>query len=80
MLWVCIMSVSRLVSPEKLISQARVHYVWQQSYCYIYIIQIYSGITRGRVLSGELYTQRLQKVNLSVFVYRVFHENFIRTR
>ena len=27
-----------------------------------YIIQIYSGITRGRVLSGELYAQRLQKL------------------
>ena len=24
--------------------------------------QIYSGITRGRVLNGELYTQRLQKL------------------
>ena len=42
-----------------------------------HIIQIYSGITRGRVLNGELYTQRLHKLyNLSVFVYRVFHEDF----
>ena len=27
-----------------------------------YIIQICSGITRGRVLNGELYEQRLQKL------------------
>ena len=44
-------------------------------------MQIYSRITRSRVLNGELYTQRLQKliypkdynvpseVNLSIFVY-----------
>ena len=28
----------------------------------LHIIQICSGITRGRVLSGELYVQRLQKL------------------
>ena len=28
----------------------------------MHIIQIYSGITRGRVLNGELYAQRLQKL------------------
>ena len=27
-----------------------------------HILQIYSGITCGRVLNGELYTQRLQKL------------------
>ena len=27
-----------------------------------HIIQIYSGITRGRVLNGELYAQRLHKL------------------
>ena len=31
-----------------------------------YIIQIYSGITCGRVLNGELYTYKLYKlINLS---------------
>ena len=45
------------------------------TYTLRHIIQIYSGITHGRVLNGELYTQRLH-VNLSVFVYRVFHEDF----
>ena len=39
------------------------------------VIQIYSGITRGRVLIGELYTQRLQKL-IYLFVYRLFHEDF----
>ena len=32
------------------------------TYSSIYIIQICSGITRGKVLNGELYTQRLQKL------------------
>ena len=31
-------------------------------YIYIYIIQIYSGITCGRVLHGELYTCKLYKL------------------
>ena len=35
-----------------------------------HIIQIYSGITCGRVLNDELYTQRLRFV-LSIFVYRL---------
>ena len=35
------------------------------------IIQIYSGIILGKVLSGELYAD----VNLPVFVYRLFHED-----
>ena len=30
--------------------------------CLIYIIQIYSGITCGRVLNGELYTCKLHKL------------------
>ena len=30
--------------------------------CYHYIIQICSGITPGRVLNGELYALRLQKL------------------
>ena len=46
------------------------------TYTLRHIIQIYSGITHGRVLNGELYTQRLHRFNLSVFVYRVFHEDF----
>ena len=32
------------------------------TYTFRHTIQIYSGITRGRVLNGELYTQRLHKV------------------
>ena len=36
---------------------------------------MYSGITRGRVLNGELCAQRLQKLILSVFIYRLFHED-----
>ena len=37
--------------------------------------QIYSGITRGRVLNGELYTKNTE-INLSMFVYRLFREAF----
>ena len=44
-------------------------------YMYIHIIQIYSGITSGTVLDGELlYTKILE--NLFVFAYRLFHEDF----
>ena len=32
-------------------------------------VQICSGITNGRVLTGELYTQRFH-VDLSAFIYR----------
>ena len=39
------------------------------------MIKIYSGITRGRVLTGEHYAQIIE-VNLSVFVCRLFHEDF----
>ena len=45
------------------------------TYTLRHIIQIYFGITRGRVLNGELYTQRLHKL-IYLFVYRVFHEDF----
>ena len=41
---------------------------------YIYII--YSGITSGRVLNGELLYTKILKVNLFAFVYRLFHEDF----
>ena len=41
-----------------------------------HLIQICSGITRGRVLSGELYAQRLQKLcNLQLFT-ACFYEDF----
>ena len=35
---------------------------WINIYIYKYIIQIYSGITCGRVLNGELYTCKLYKL------------------
>ena len=38
-------------------------------YDLLLIIQIYSGITSGKVLNGELYTQRLQKL---IYLYFVF--------
>ena len=42
-----------------------------------YIIQIYSGITSGRVIDGELlYTKKVLEVNLFAFAYRLFHEDF----
>ena len=49
----------------------------------IYIIQICSGIIHGRVLNGELYAQRLQKLiylHLSTdsFIKRNLHETVCR--
>ena len=37
-------------------------FCFMNSRTYKYIIQICSGITRDRVLNGELYSQRLQKL------------------
>ena len=39
-------------------------------------IQICSGITRGRVLNGELYAQRLQKLIYLHLSKDCFHEDF----
>ena len=41
-----------------------------------HIIHIYSGITIGRVLVGELFYRKILEVNLFVFAYRLFHEDF----
>ena len=41
-----------------------------------YIIQIYFGITSGRVLDGELLYTRILEVNLFAFAYKLFHEDF----
>ena len=41
-----------------------------------HIIQIYSGITSGRVLDGELLYTTILEVNLFAFAYRLFHEDF----
>ena len=39
------------------------------------IIHIYSGITSGRVLNGELLYTKILEVNLFAFAYRLFHES-----
>ena len=39
-------------------------------------IHIYSGITSGRVLDGELLYTKILEVNLFAFAYRLFHEDF----
>ena len=44
--------------------------------CQYCIIQIYSGITSGRVLNGELFYTKILEVNLFAFAYRLFHEDF----
>ena len=41
-----------------------------------YIIHIYSGITSGRVLDGELLYTKILEVNLFRFAYRLFYEDF----
>ena len=37
--------------------------------------QIYSGITSGKVLDGELLYTKILEVNLFAFAYRLFHED-----
>ena len=46
------------------------------SYGEMYTIQIYSGITSGRMLDGELLYTKILEVNLFAFAYRLFHEDF----
>ena len=41
-----------------------------------YITQVYSGITSGRVLDGELLYTKILEDNLFAFAYRLFHEDF----
>ena len=40
------------------------------------MIQIYSGITSGRMLDGELLYTKILGVYLFAFAYRLFHEDF----
>ena len=44
-------------------------------YIYIYMIHIYSGITSGRVLNGELLYTKILEVNMFAFAYRLCHED-----
>ena len=37
---------------------------------------MYSGITSGRVLDGELLSTKILEVNLFAFAYRLFHRDF----
>ena len=39
-------------------------------------IHMYSGITSGRVLNGELLYTKILEVNLFAFAYRLFHRDF----
>ena len=42
----------------------------------LYTIHMYSGITSGRVLDGELLYTKILEVNLFAFAYRLFHRDF----
>ena len=44
--------------------------------CYVNTIHIYSRITSGRVLDGELLYTKILEVNLFAFAYRLFHKDF----
>ena len=48
----------------------------QLVYIYIYTIHMYSGITSGRVLNGELLYTKILEVNLLAFAYRLFRRDF----
>ena len=41
-----------------------------------FAIHMYSGITSGRVLDGELLYTKILEVNLFAFAYRLFHRDF----
>ena len=41
-----------------------------------FAIHMYSGITSGRVLNGELLYTKILEVNLFAFAYRLLHEDF----
>ena len=41
-------------------------------------IHMYSGITSGRVLDGELLYAKILEVNLFTFAYRLFHRDMPR--
>ena len=48
-------------------------------FLYLYLnntIYVYSGITSGRVLDGELLCTKILEVNLFAFAYRLFHRDF----
>ena len=45
---------------------------------YVCTIHMYSGITSGRVLSGELLYTKILEVNLFAFAYRLFRRDFIK--
>ena len=54
-------------------------YIYKLSYLGIYIyntIHMYSGITSGRVLNGELLYTKILEVNLFAFAYRLFRRDF----
>ena len=53
--------------------------VWKHGNIHTYIhntIHMYSGITSGRVLDGELLYTKILEVNLFAFAYRLFHSDF----
>ena len=45
-------------------------------YLFIYIIQICSGNTSGRMLDGDFLYIKILEVNSFAFDYRLFHEDF----
>ena len=44
--------------------------------CNFNTISMYSGITSGRVLNGELLYTKILEVNLFAFAYRLFRRDF----
>ena len=46
----------------------------------LHIVQIYSGITSGRVFDGELLSTKILEVNLLSFAYRLLSWRFLSNR
>ena len=51
----------QVVARDWLLTECLLYYICMYIYIY-YITQIYSGITYGRVLNGELYTCKMYKL------------------
>ena len=58
------------------VSSMDAKFYWTKTYFLFNTIYMYSGITSGRVLDGELSYTKILEVNLFVFAYRLFHRDF----
>ena len=72
----CLKSTRMAITKQE-DNQPNYHHTHIYIYIYIYnTIYMYSGITSGRVLNGELLYTKILEVNLFAFAYRLFRRDF----